>query len=147
MSLEKKIELLKKIREFLILNLEIKKLMKELDVDEEVYNAYDKVVDILRSPNIKLYRMYYDAVKEMFYEEYGKKRKEIEWYPTIDYKKCKNCGKCINFCPRGVYDIENDKVVVRYPFSCIINCNACATMCCENNAIIFPNKKIPVKES
>jgi NAD-dependent dihydropyrimidine dehydrogenase PreA subunit len=79
----------------------------------------------------------------MFYEEYGKKRKDIPWYPKIDYTKCKNCKKCISFCPRGVYDIENGKVVVKYPYSCIVNCDACSTMCCENNAIIFPDTKIP----
>ena len=142
-DLDKKIELLKKIRQFLIINLEIKKLMQELNVDKDIYEAYEEVTKIVRQPNIKLYRQYYDAIKEMFYEEYGKKRKDIPWYPKIDYNKCKNCKKCISFCPRGVYDVENGKVVVKYPYSCIVNCDACSTMCCENNAIIFPDTKIP----
>jgi len=139
----KEIELLKKIREFLILNLEIKKLMQELNVDKNIYEAYEEVTKIVREPNIKLYRQYYDAIKEMFYEEYGKKRKDIPWFPKIDYSKCKNCKKCISFCPRGVYDVENGRVVVKYPYSCIVNCNACSIMCCENKAIIFPEEKFP----
>ena len=50
----KEIELLKKIREFLILNLEIKKLMQELNVDKNIYEAYEEVTKIVREPNIKL---------------------------------------------------------------------------------------------
>lgn len=92
-NLEKKIELLKKIREFLILNLEIKKLMQELNVDSDIYEAYEKVTKIVREPNIKLYRQYYDAIKEMFYEEYGKKEKISLGIPKliiIDAKIVKN---------------------------------------------------------
>ena len=83
------------------------------------------------------------TVKEIYYEEYGKKRKDIKWFPTIDNEMCKNCKKCISFCPKGVYDVdEDDNVIVKYPYNCIINCNACSYMCCENNAILFPEKKI-----
>jgi NAD-dependent dihydropyrimidine dehydrogenase PreA subunit len=138
----KKEEILKKIRSFMILNLEIKKLMKELDVEEDVYNAYEEITKMVRDKNIKLYRKFYNAGKEIYYEEYGKKRKDIVWFPTIDSEKCEKCEKCISFCPKGVYDIENNKVIVKYPYNCIINCNACSYMCCENNAIIFPKEKI-----
>ena len=136
-------ELLKKIRSFMILNLDIKKLMKELDVEDDIYNTYEEITKMVRDKNIKLYRKYYDAGKEIYYEEYGKKRKDIKWFPTINHKKCKNCKKCISFCPKGVYDVdEDDNVIVKYPYNCIINCNACSYMCCENNAIVFPEKKI-----
>ena len=139
----KKEEILKKIRSFMILNLDIKKLMKELDVEDDIYNTYEEITKMVRDKNIKLYRKYYDAGKEIYYEEYGKKRKDIKWFPTIDNEMCKNCKKCISFCPKGVYDVdEDDNVIVKYPYNCIINCNACSHICCENNAIVFPEKKI-----
>ncbi|ENN96557.1 4Fe-4S ferredoxin iron-sulfur binding domain protein [Methanocaldococcus villosus KIN24-T80] len=137
--MEKEKEVLKKVREFMILNLEIKKLLKELNF-EDIYEEYERVTKILRKPNIELYRRLYNAVLELEYN--GKKRKEIPWFPRIDYDKCKNCKKCVEFCPRGVYDIEDGKVKVKYPYNCIVNCNACAEMCCDNKAIIFPNKTI-----
>ncbi|WP_456372820.1 ATP-binding protein [Methanocaldococcus sp.] len=145
--MEKKKELLKKIREFMILNLEIKKLSKELGI-YEIHDTYEEVTKLVREPNKRLYKMLYDAVMEIEYEEFGgKKRKEIPWFPKINYEKCKNCKKCVEFCPKGVYDIENGKVVVKYPYNCIINCNACSYMCCENNAIIFPKNKIEKLDS
>ncbi len=135
-------ELLTKIRSFMILNLEIKKLMKQLDVEDDIYDTYEEITKMVRYKNIKLYRKFYDSVKEIYHEEYGRKRKEIEWFPTIDYEKCKNCKKCILFCPKGVYDMDGDNVVVKYPYNCIINCNACSKMCCDNGAIIFPEDSI-----
>jgi formate hydrogenlyase subunit 6/NADH:ubiquinone oxidoreductase subunit I len=33
----------------------------------------------------------------------GIKREKIPWYPTLDYKKCTNCGQCIEYCKLGVY--------------------------------------------
>ena len=71
-------ELLKKIRSFMILNLDIKKLMKELDVEDDIYNTYEEITKMVRDKNIKLYRKYYNAGKEIYYEEYGKKRKDIK---------------------------------------------------------------------
>ncbi|WP_157198874.1 ATP-binding protein [Methanothermococcus okinawensis] len=135
-------ELLIKIREFMILNIEIKKLMNELDVDREIYNTYENITKMVREPNKLIYKKFYNAGKEIYYEEYRKKRKDIVWFPTINYTNCKKCKKCIDFCPKGVYEWENGKVVVKYPFNCIINCNACSCLCCENNAIVFPEKKI-----
>ena len=31
--------------------------------------------------------------------------------PVIDYKKCTNCGNCIDVCPMDVFEKEGDKVV------------------------------------
>ena len=145
--MEKQKELLSKIRQFMILNLDIKKLMNELGVEGDIYNVYSDITNTTRESNIKLYKKFYDAEKEIYYEKYGKIRKDIAWFPTIDSEKCKNCKKCISFCPKGVYDVEedNDNVIVKYPYNCIINCNACSYMCCENNAIIFPEKRLKIK--
>ena len=145
--MEKQKELLSKIRQFMILNLDIKKLMNELGVEGDIYNVYSDITNTTRESNIKLYKKFYDAGKEIYYEKYGKIRKDIAWFPTIDSEKCKNCKNCISFCPKGVYDVEedNDNVIVKYPYNCIINCNACSYMCCENNAIIFPEKRLKIK--
>ena len=145
--MEKQKELLSKIRQFMILNLDIKKLMNELGVEGDIYNVYSDITNTTRESNIKLYKKFYDAGKEIYYEKYGKIRKDIAWFPTIDSEKCKNCKKCISFCPKGVYDVEedNDNVIVKYPYNCIINCNACSHMCCGNNAIIFPKKRLKIK--
>jgi formate hydrogenlyase subunit 6/NADH:ubiquinone oxidoreductase subunit I len=35
---------------------------------------------------------------------HGIPRDKIPWYPTIDYKKCINCGKCEDYCIEGVYE-------------------------------------------
>ncbi|ABR55713.1 4Fe-4S dicluster domain-containing protein [Methanococcus aeolicus] len=138
---ERRCELLMNIRQFMILNIEIKKLMTELDVNEEIYNVYEEITKMVREPNKTIYKKFYNGGKEIYYAEYNKKRKDIAWFPTIDYKRCKNCKKCIDFCPKCVYELENNKTTVKRPFNCIINCNACSYICCENNAIIFPDKK------
>ncbi len=50
--------------------------------------------------------------------------------------KCKGCGLCVNFCPRGVLAIATDKINQKghHPVAAIkeadcIGCAFCATMC------------------
>ncbi|TKJ17881.1 4Fe-4S ferredoxin [Candidatus Woesearchaeota archaeon B3_Woes] len=50
--------------------------------------------------------------------------------PTIDYKKCTNCGTCIEVCPVDVYEKKGDKTVVAKPDDCI-GCKACEVQCPE----------------
>jgi ferredoxin len=38
----------------------------------------------------------------------GVPRNKIPWYPTIDYEKCINCGKCVEYCHLGVYEFEEN---------------------------------------
>lgn len=62
---------------------------------------------------------------------------KINWFPTIDPKKCVKCGICMN-CVKNVYDwTENNAKVVR-PLQCVIGCSTCANLCMRN-AITFPN--------
>lgn len=72
-------------------------------------------------------------------------REKIPWYPTIDYDKCIGCLTCVNFdkeTGHNVYDVEGNppRPVVRNPYSCVVGCRACATLC-PANAIKFPSMK------
>ena len=62
---------------------------------------------------------------------------EDAWYPTLDKDACAECGKCLEFCPFGVYEMVNDRIAVTHPQHCKNNCPACARQC-PTSAIIFP---------
>jgi ferredoxin len=38
------------------------------------------------------------------------------WYPVINYETCIECGACIQKCSHGVYDKEEVKPNVIYPY-------------------------------
>lgn len=59
------------------------------------------------------------------------------WFPTIDKDRCTECGKCLDFCPFGVYEMIDDRIKVVHPTNCKNNCPACARNC-PSEAIIFP---------
>jgi NAD-dependent dihydropyrimidine dehydrogenase PreA subunit len=65
------------------------------------------------------------------------------WYPVIDFSRCTNCLECIDFCLFGVYGVDDaDKVLVELPDHCRKGCPACSRVCPEN-AILFPQHKLP----
>jgi len=73
---------------------------------------------------------------------WGVDRKDIEWYPRINYDRCAGCGICFITCGRRVFewDRENGKPVVARPYNCMVGCSTCATLCpCD--AIEFPPKE------
>lgn len=65
----------------------------------------------------------------------GHPREEIEWFPTIDEKKCLKCGICMN-CGRDVYQWTDTGPVVARPYSCVVGCSTCANLC-QGEAIRF----------
>jgi NAD-dependent dihydropyrimidine dehydrogenase PreA subunit len=69
----------------------------------------------------------------------GLPRKEIEWYPKINYDLCTSCEVCLNFCHNEVFTKDGDKVVVSQPYNCLVGCKACAPLCTAG-AITFPSR-------
>lgn len=69
----------------------------------------------------------------------GYPREKIQWFPTIHYEKCVECGICMN-CGAKVYKWTEDGPVVDKPYNCTVGCTTCATLC-QGNAITFPDKK------
>jgi NAD-dependent dihydropyrimidine dehydrogenase PreA subunit len=68
---------------------------------------------------------------------------ERRWYPVIDYSRCTNCMECIDFCLFGVYGVDrSETILVEQPDNCRKGCPACSRVCPEN-AIIFPQHKMP----
>jgi len=62
-----------------------------------------------------------------------------QWYPVVDYSRCKKCGQCIEFCLFGVYSLTpEENVFVASPDSCKTGCPACARVC-PAGAIMFPH--------
>lgn len=72
----------------------------------------------------------------------GLPRREIPWYPQIDYEKCIGCLTCVNNCPHGVYDVKGNppRPFVVNPYNCIVGCISCARLC-PSGAIRFPSKE------
>ncbi len=66
----------------------------------------------------------------------GVPRGEIHWNPTVDPAKCSSCGKCVEFCKRGVYTFDGGPVVTN-PSRCVVSCTGCQKICPEQ-AISFP---------
>jgi len=74
----------------------------------------------------------------------GIPRNKIPWYPTIDYEKCQNCGKCVDYCKLGAYDFEEKdgkkRPVVKNPYNCVVLCTGCQSQC-PAGAISHPSKE------
>ncbi len=72
---------------------------------------------------------------------HGIPRSKIPWYPTIDYKKCVSCEKCVDYCKLGAFSFdENKRPVVKKPYNCVVLCKGCQDIC-PSGAIFHPSRK------
>jgi NAD-dependent dihydropyrimidine dehydrogenase PreA subunit len=60
---------------------------------------------------------------------HGINRKNIDWFPTVDYSKCTGCLACIKKCTRGVYAVKKGKPVVVSLTNCAVGCTGCDVIC------------------
>jgi len=72
----------------------------------------------------------------------GIPRTKITWNPTINYQKCNSCLKCIEFCKRGVFALQEKpkKPIVKNPNNCKVYCTNCQKQC-ANFAITHPSQE------
>ncbi len=86
------------------------------------------------------------SLQKKFMKEMGQRRKltkdrrEINWFPDIDEKACAACGICVDFCSKGVFEM-NEKTgiaVVVNPYACVMLCRGCMPKC-PSRAISFPD--------
>jgi len=75
---------------------------------------------------------------------HGIPRNRIPWYPIIDYQKCVSCGRCVDYCKLGTFEIEerdgDTKCVVKNPNNCVVLCTGCDEIC-PAGAIKHQSKK------
>lgn len=70
----------------------------------------------------------------------GYPREHIPWFPIVSADLCNGCVKCIEVCPKEVFEKdENGKAVVVEPFLCIVGCCFCKSAC-KPEAILMPNR-------
>jgi len=88
-------------------------------------------------------RSFGEAVASRDYGQWeGYPREQIPWFPVVSAELCNGCLKCIEVCPKDVFnEEENGKVAVVEPFLCIVGCCFCKSVC-DPKAILMPNKEM-----
>ena len=86
-----------------------------------------------------------ETAKKMSEETWhGIPRTKILWHPTIDYKKCVSCEKCVDYCKLGAFSFEESgekqRPVVKKPYNCVVLCEGCQDIC-PSGAIFHPSRK------
>jgi NAD-dependent dihydropyrimidine dehydrogenase PreA subunit len=98
---------------------------------------------------IREYQKYYrdrSGGKAVVARDYGQwegfPREHIPWFPVVSAELCNGCGKCIEVCPKEVFETKEDgKVEVVEPFLCIVGCCFCKSAC-DPKAILMPNRSM-----
>lgn len=101
--------------------------------------------DVLTREYKKYYRDRSDG-KAMVARDYGKwegfPREQIPWFPVVSAELCNGCLKCIEVCPKEVFEpTEDGKVEVIEPFLCIVGCCFCKSAC-DPKAILMPERSM-----
>jgi len=98
---------------------------------------------------LREYQLYYQqrtggkaAVPRDYGRWQGIPREQIPWFPTVSEDLCNGCAKCIEVCPKDVFDeTESGKVKVVEPFLCIVGCCMCKSAC-DPQAILMPDRSM-----
>ena len=119
----------------------VKSLLDKVDV------APKEVINIRKNEEAGVTVEWHDKIASSLGLELGSSLSEISlpnaqgdwipWYPVIDYDRCIDCGRCMDYCLFGVYIIKDGKIKVENADHCKNNCPACSRVCPEK-AIIFP---------
>lgn len=101
--------------------------------------------DVLTREYLKYYRTRMDGESPvaMDYGQWeGHPREHIPWFPTVSEELCTGCGKCIEVCPKDVFEQqENGKVIAIESLLCIVGCCFCKSAC-DPKAILMPEKSM-----
>jgi len=109
-----------------------------------VYSGHLKSEDphiIPAYPNIPLVKLERGqrVVLEAF-ARFGKGREHAKWQPVsacaykympiikVSEDKCNLCGACVEECPKGIFDVSDNKLVLKDVLSCT-TCKACEQVC------------------
>lgn len=57
----------------------------------------------------------------------------MAYKPEVDEDKCVGCGECVDICPVGVLELQDEKAVSLNAEECI-GCESCVEVC-EQGAI------------
>lgn len=109
-------------------------ILKELKANNYVPDAVEK--EYLQAVWAEFKQVRAKRLGQLEERFQGIPREEINWFPSVDYERCSSCGKCAEFCHRGVYTFD-DKPHVANPYRCVVSCTGCQKVCPEG-AISFP---------
>lgn len=65
---------------------------------------------------------------------------------SVDLGLCTGCGTCLSVCPKGVYEMKENRAVVARPDECIL-CRACYRQCPVSAIIHSGNTETQVSEA
>ena len=126
----------------------------EAETQERLIKAVRKH-NFIPKPALAAYRVVLGREYQRFYEQrsqgrdvtpknygtwQGIPREQVPWFPTVSAALCNGCGKCIEICPKDVFEMTEEQVVeVVEPFACIVGCCFCKSAC-DPQAILMPQK-------